>query len=82
MNGQTTKVEQFNNLVRGSTTLILVLVFCYLSIREVIDGQVFAQTVASVIAFWFASRGQTVARPEAPPPVGPGTAPPPLAPGP
>lgn len=67
MNGTPpTRAEQFNSVVRGGITVALVLVFCYLAVVKVIDGQVFAQTVASVIAFWFASRGTSPTRADAP----------------
>lgn len=51
------RVEKFNQAIRGTVTLLLVLCFCYLAITKEIDAGLFATTVTMVVSFWFATRG-------------------------
>ena len=51
------RVEKFNQAIRGTVTLILVVCFCYLAIIKEIDAGLFATTVTMVVSFWFATRG-------------------------
>ena len=58
------KAEQFNQVVRGAVTLILVIGFVLgFLVFKIIDSQVFSQIVGMVVAFWFAARER-----ESPPP--------------
>lgn len=57
MDPQPGRVEKFNQAIRGTVTLILVLCFCYLAIIKEIDAGLFATTVTMVVSFWFATRG-------------------------
>lgn len=66
------RVEQFNSAIRGAVTLILCLGFVAgFLLLKLIDTQVYAQIFGMVVAFWFASRGQSSPPPPTPPPATP-----------
>lgn len=55
-----TRVEQFNQAIRGAVTIALCLGFLYGFWAAKISGEVFTAVFSGVIGFWFATR-QSVA---------------------
>ena len=51
-----TRVESFNNAIRGFITSALTLVFCYLALIEKVSSEVFTSAFITVLVWWFASR--------------------------
>lgn len=82
MNGNGTRIEQFNSMVRGIVTLGLMFGFVWgFVVAKVVSVDAYIGILASVTAWWFASRSQatraTDAKPSEPTPPTPGPPEPP-----
>lgn len=72
MNG--TRIEQFNSLVRGIVTLALIFGFVWgFVVAKVVSVDAYIGILASITAWWFASRTQQTrssdAKPSEPTPI-------------